>query len=78
VVTIDQLAGMVMKIAGKKLSINLTEGPQEVRDKHSDNLFIAEKLGWKLQESLNEGLRKMFPWVKEQVKQGVVGQSPGV
>ncbi|MCH8208922.1 MAG: NAD-dependent epimerase/dehydratase family protein [Nitrospinae bacterium] len=77
-VTIDQLAGMVMKIAGKKLSINHTEGPQGVRGKNSDNLLIAEKLGWKPQEPLIEGLRKMYPWVEEQVRQAVVGKIPSV
>ena len=77
-VTIDQLAGMVMKIAGKKLSINHTEGPQGVRGKNSDNLLIAEKLGWKPQEPLIEGLRKMYPWIEEQVRQEVVGKSPRV
>jgi len=77
-VTIDQLAGMVMKIAGKKLSINHTEGPQGVRGKNSDNLLIAEKLGWKPQEPLIEGLRKMYPWIEEQVRQAVVGKSPSV
>jgi len=71
-VTIDQLTGMVMKIAGKKLSINHIEGPLGVRGRKSDNLLIAEKLGWRPSQTLMEGLKKTYPWIVEQVRQAVV------
>ncbi len=67
-VTINQLAHMVMEIAGKKLSINHIDGPLGVRGRNSDNLLIAEKLGWKPREPLFEGLRKTYAWIEEQVR----------
>jgi len=77
-VTIDQLAGMVMEIAKKNLSINHIEGPLGVRGRKSDNLLIAEKLGWRPSQTLMEGLKKTYLWIEEQVGQAVVGKTPGV
>jgi nucleoside-diphosphate-sugar epimerase len=45
-VTINQLAAMIMRIAGKKLSIRHITGPLGVRGRNSDNRLIREKLGW--------------------------------
>lgn len=45
-VTIGQLAYMVMEVAGKMLSIRHIAGPQEVRGRNSDSRLICEKLGW--------------------------------
>ena len=67
-VTINELASMVMKIAGKNLSIRHIEGPLGVRGRNSDNQLISQKLGWKPQQTLFEGLSKTYPWVEEQVK----------
>src|SRR5260370_11921742 len=46
-VTINRLAGIVMDIAGKRLSIRHVEGPLGVRGRNSDNRLIAARLGWK-------------------------------
>lgn len=70
-VTINQLAHMVMKIAGKKLSIHHIEGPQGVRGRNSDNLLISQKLGWKPSQPLAEGLTKTYCWVEDQVRESV-------
>ena len=70
-VTINELARMVMKIAEKKLTINHIEGPLGVRGRNSDNQLISEKLGWKPQQTLYEGLNKTYPWIEEQVKEAV-------
>src|SRR5580765_856777 len=43
-VTINQLAGMAMSIAGKKLSIRHIEGPLGVRGRNSDNRLIRQRL----------------------------------
>jgi nucleoside-diphosphate-sugar epimerase len=66
-VSINQLAEMVMQIAGKKLTINHISGPLGVRGRNSDNRLIAEKLGWKPSHSLREGLQKTYRWIQEQV-----------
>lgn len=66
-VTINQLAEMVMEIAGKRLAIRHISGPLGVRGRNSDNRLIGEKLGWKPSRSLREGLEKTYRWIEEQV-----------
>jgi nucleoside-diphosphate-sugar epimerase len=66
-VSINQLAEMVMQIAGKKLSIKHITGPLGVRGRNSDNRLIAEKLGWKPSRSLRDGLEETYRWIQEQV-----------
>ena len=68
-VTINQLAGMIMKIAGKKQSIDHINGPLGVRGRNSDNLRIGEKLGWVPSQPPYEGLQKTYPWIEKQVRQ---------
>jgi len=67
-VTIDQLAYMVMEIAGKKLAIKHIPGPLGVRGRNSDNRLIREKLGWAPSRPLREGLEKTYAWIEAQVK----------
>ncbi|RLG90994.1 NAD-dependent dehydratase [Candidatus Bathyarchaeota archaeon] len=67
-VTIDQLAKMIMDIAGKKLKIKHVPGPQGVRGRKSDNRLIYNKLGWKPTQPLRVGLEKTYRWIEEQVK----------
>jgi len=43
-VTINQLAEMIMGIAGKKISIRHEDGPLGVRGRSSDNRLISQKL----------------------------------
>ena len=71
-VSINQLAKIVMDIAGKNLSINHIPGPLGVRGRNSDNKLIAEKLNWAPSYSLKKGLEKTFNWVEEQVKLAAV------
>jgi len=66
-VTINQLAEIVMQIAGKKLSVKHISGPLGVRGRNSDNRLIAEKLGWRPSRPLREGLEKTYSWISEQV-----------
>jgi len=67
-VTINQLAEMIMEIAGKKLSIKHIPGPLGVRGRNSDNRLISEKLGWKPSRPLTEGLRKTYDWIQKRVE----------
>jgi nucleoside-diphosphate-sugar epimerase len=66
-VSINQLAEMVMRIAGKKLAIKHIAGPLGVRGRNSDNHLIAEKLGWKPSRPLRDGLEKTYRWINQQV-----------
>ena len=67
-VTINQLADMTMKIAGKKLTKNHITGPQGVRGRNSDNRFIYQQIGWKPSQPLAAGLEKTYRWIAEQVQ----------
>lgn len=65
-VTIDQLAKMIMDIAGKRISIRHISGPLGVRGRNSDNHIIKQKLGWAPSRPLREGLEKTYAWIEEQ------------
>jgi GDP-D-mannose 3',5'-epimerase len=66
-VTINQLAALVMDIAGKRLSIRHIPGPTGVRGRNSDNRLIRETLGWAPSKSLRDGMEKTYAWISEQV-----------
>jgi GDP-D-mannose 3',5'-epimerase len=66
-VSINELAGMTMEIAGKKLSIKHVPGPTGVRGRNSDNTLIFKKLGWKPSQPLYDGLKKTYEWINKQV-----------
>ena len=67
-VTINELAKMIMGIAGKSLDINHIEGPVGVRGRNSDNELILKKLNWQPSESLESGLLKTYKWINQQIK----------
>ena len=66
-VTINQLAQLVMKVAGKELGLDHVPGPLGVRGRNSHNELIGKLLGWKPSESLETGLGKTCPWIERQV-----------
>lgn len=66
-VTINQLAEITMNIAGKRLSIKHVRGPLGVRGRNSDNKLIKEKLGWAPTARLEDGLKKTYKWIEQQV-----------
>jgi GDP-D-mannose 3',5'-epimerase len=68
-VSINELAEMVMKIAGKKLKIKHIKGPLGVRGRSSDNRLVKKKLGWAPSTKLYDGLAKTYAWINEQVQQ---------
>jgi len=70
-VTINQLAQLIMKIAGVELEIRHVSGPTGVRGRNSDNTLIYEKLGWKPSEPLERGMRITYAWIEEQVRQAI-------
>jgi len=68
-VTINQMAEMVIKISGKKLKIKQVKGPQGVRGRNSDNKLMRKKLRWEPKMKLKDGLKKTYRWIEEQVKE---------
>ncbi len=67
-ISINDLAKMVMDIAGKNLRIKHVPGPQGVRGRRSDNTLIKEKLGWAPKKPLREGMEITYRWIEEQVR----------
>jgi GDP-D-mannose 3',5'-epimerase len=67
-ISINNLAKMVMDISGKRLIIKNIPGPVGVRGRNSDNKLIRKKLGWAPKRPLREGMAKTHAWIKKQVK----------
>ncbi len=69
-VTINELVEIAGKVAGKTVHRrhNL-EAPLGVRGRNSNNNLIREKLGWDYEQTLEEGIRKTYAWISEQIKQ---------
>jgi nucleoside-diphosphate-sugar epimerase len=64
-VTIDGLAQLVMKIAGKELRIkHLLDKPQGVRGRNADLTLIKQQLGWEPKVRLEDGMRRVYEWIE--------------
>ena len=66
-ITINDLARMVMDISGKQVTIHNIPGPTGVRGRRSDNQLIAQRLGWAPSHSLREGMELTYGWIAAQV-----------
>ncbi len=66
-ISINNLTRLISEIAEKKIEIINVEGPEGVQGRNSDNSLIFKELGWKPSSSLEEGLRKLYPWIQEQI-----------
>jgi len=75
-VTINQLADMVIKISRKRLSVTHVSGPTGVRGRRSDNRLIKAKLGWEPIQKLIVGLEKTYAWIGKQVYPHTQSNSP--
>lgn len=62
-VSINELAEIIMKIAHKKLHLKHIDGPQGVRGRNSDNTMIKKILKWEPKISLAEGLKPTYEWI---------------
>jgi len=62
-ITINDLAKLVMRLAGKELIIKNISGPQGVRGRNSDNALIRNKLNWEPTQPLSVGLTKTYEWI---------------
>ena len=67
-ISINELANMIIAISGKKLTINNIKGPTGVRGRNSDNKLLFDNIGWKPSCNLKDGIEKTFYWINEQFK----------
>ena len=65
-ISITNLAKMIMEIAGKNVGIKHIKGPLGVRGRNSDNKLLKEKLGWEPTQALRIGMEKTYRWIEEQ------------
>jgi nucleoside-diphosphate-sugar epimerase len=66
-VSINELASIIMQIAGKSLSIEHIDGPEGVRGRNSDNTRLRDVLGWEPTIDLEEGLAETYRWIEKQL-----------
>merc|ERR1719379_3229984 len=66
--SMNEFAALAMSFEGKKLPIQHIPGPQGVRGRNSDNTLIKARLGWEPNTKLEDGMRKTYFWIKEQVE----------
>ena len=68
-VTINQLVETAAKVSGKVVRKSYTlNAPTGVRGRNSNNDLIRKELGWDYSQSLEEGIRKTYAWISEQIK----------
>jgi nucleoside-diphosphate-sugar epimerase len=67
-VSIDQLTGMIMNIAGKRLDLVHVPGPEGVRGRTSDNNLVLRMMDWRASAPLEAGLSTLYRWVDQQVQ----------
>lgn len=67
-ISINDLALLVAKIAGKDIRIKNIPGPMGVMGRNSHNKLIKETIGWAPGDNLEYGLEKTYAWISEQLK----------
>ena len=67
-VTINELVDTTARVAGKDVRKIYIDGPLGVRGRNSNNDLIREKLGWDYSQTLEEGIRKTYNWIVDQIK----------
>jgi GDP-D-mannose 3',5'-epimerase len=68
-ISINQLAEMVANAADFSIDKKHIDGPQGVRGRNSDNDLLREVLGWEPKISLEEGLKRTYGWIEQQMRQ---------
>jgi len=67
-ISINDLAQLVARIAGIEVRLRHIDGPMGVRGRNSDNTLLRQVLGWEPAVTLEEGLRITYAWIEEQVR----------
>eukprot|EP00850_Spirogloea_muscicola_P017098 SM000143S00763 [mRNA] locus=s143:353705:356169:- [translate_table: standard] len=67
-VSMNQMAEIVLSFESKDLPIKHIPGPEGVRGRNSDNTLIKEKLGWAPSMRLRDGLQITYFWIKGQLE----------
>lgn len=69
-VTIDELADMIIKISGKQITKKYDPtAPQGVRGRNADLTLAKKVLNWEPKTTLEEGLEKTYKWIETKIKE---------
>ena len=66
-ISINDLAKMIIEISGKDIKIKHIDGPMGVRGRKSDNNLIREVLGWVPTMKLVEGISETYKWLMREL-----------
>jgi nucleoside-diphosphate-sugar epimerase len=77
-VSINELADMIARIAGISIDKLHIDGPQGVRGRNSDNTRLRQVLDWEPAITLEQGLERTYNWIESQVAAVVSSASTGV
>jgi GDP-D-mannose 3', 5'-epimerase len=66
-ISINDLVYLIASIANKKVLIQNVPGPMGVMGRNSDNKLIKNTIDWAPADNLEEGLRKTYQWINEQI-----------
>lgn len=78
-IRMNDLAEMIIRISCKKLKVTNIDGneflnkygyrcPVGVNGRNSDNNLYRERIGWEVSQPLEDGIRKLYEWIEQQVK----------
>jgi nucleoside-diphosphate-sugar epimerase len=67
-ISINDLALLVAKIAEKDVTINNVPGPMGVMGRNSHNKLIKETINWAPADNLEYGLTQTYAWISKQLK----------
>lgn len=67
-VTINELARIIIGLSGKSITVRNIKGPEGVRGRNSDNALIYKELGWEPKLTLKQGLQKTFNWISSKIE----------
>ncbi len=67
-ISINDLARMIIEISRRNIGIDNISGPTGVRGRNSDNRLINERLGWAPRQPLRAGLESTYAWISAQVQ----------
>jgi len=69
-VSVDELADIVIKVSGKKITKSYDlSAPEGVRGRNADLTLVREVLAWEPQISLEEGLERTYRWIEMMVEE---------
>jgi len=77
-ISINELADLIAKIAGISIVKRHVDGPMGVRGRNSDNSRLREVLEWEPEIQLELGLEKTYAWIADEVRRSRIAQAASV